>query len=146
MTLFWKGSWSPSGATLRLSWEAWCSRFSAKHNTKQQFSKSFGMAFGCHAGSFWGGLGPQNGDPKSLKSCPKKGPQKYIVLERFWANLGVHFRAKNCSRRGPKMGPLLEPPCAASQGSRPYVFRNYTRGVEKLLELELYSPKEREGS
>ena len=42
------------------------------------------------------------------------------------------------------MGQLLEPPCAGSQGSRPHVFRNYTRGVEKLLELELYSPKERE--
>ena len=32
------------------------------------------------------------------------------------------------------MEPLLEPPCAASQGFRPHVFRNYTS-----------SPKERDG-
>ena len=46
-TLFWKGSWWPSGdilggflALLRLSWEAWCSRNNVKTNTKQHFSKS----------------------------------------------------------------------------------------------------------
>ena len=43
------------------------------------------------------------------------------------------------------MGPLLEPLGAASQGSGSCFSRNSTRGVERLLELELYSPKEREG-
>jgi hypothetical protein len=43
------------------------------------------------------------------------------------------------------MGPLLEPLGAASQGSKGCFSRNSTRGVERLLELQLYSPKEREG-
>ena len=34
------------------------------------------------------------------------------------------------------MEPLVEPPCAVSKGSRPHVFRNYTRGVEKLLDSQ----------
>jgi hypothetical protein len=42
------------------------------------------------------------------------------------------------------MKPLLEPPPFASQGSRNCFSRNYTRGVERLLEFQLYSPKERE--
>ena len=43
------------------------------------------------------------------------------------------------------MGPVLEPLGAASQGVGSCFSRNSTRGVERLLELELYSPKEREG-
>ena len=65
-------------------------------------------------------------------------------LDHFWGTFGVHFGAKIGSRRGPKVEPLLEPLGAASQGSGSCVFRNYTRGVERLLELQLYSPKERE--
>ena len=82
---------------------------------------------------------------KPLKTGPKNDPKKYHFLDQFWTNFGVHSGARNCSRRGPKMGPLLEPRPSGSQGSRPCVFRNYTRGVQRLLELELYSPKEREG-
>ena len=43
------------------------------------------------------------------------------------------------------MGPVLEPRPSGSQGVGGCVFRNCTRGVQRLLELELYSPKEREG-
>ena len=43
------------------------------------------------------------------------------------------------------MGPRLEQRPSASQGSPRLVFANFTRGVERLLGLEIYSPKEREG-
>ena len=102
------------------------------------------MAFGGHLGSFWRGFGPQNGAQKQCKKYPKTVRKIYSFLDEFWTNFGVHSGAKNCSSRWPKMGPLLEPPCPASQGSRPRPNRNYTRGVQKLLELELYSTKERE--
>ena len=67
-------------------------------------------------------------------------------LDHFWGTFGVHFGAKIGSRRGPKVEPLLEPLGAASQGSASCFSRNSTRGVERLLELQLYSPKEREVS
>ena len=108
-------------------------------------SEVLGMAFGGHVGSFWGGFGAQNGPQKPLKTSPKTGPKFYNVLDNCWVHFGVHFGAKNCSKRDPKLGPLLEPRPTASQGARARVFTNYTRGVERLLELELYSPKEREG-
>jgi hypothetical protein len=50
-TIFWKGSWWPSGGTLGgflavlgLSWESRCSKTFAKNNTKQQFAKSLLLA------------------------------------------------------------------------------------------------------
>ena len=104
------------------------------------------MAFGGHVGSFWRSFGVQNGPQKPLKTGPKKEPKIYNFVDQFWTNFGVHSGAKNCSRRGPKLGPLLEPRPYASQRFRACVFTNYTRGLERLLELEIYSPKEREGS
>ena len=159
-TLFWKGSWWPSGGTLGgflavlgLSWEAWCSRFTAKTDTKQHISKSLLFAIGAPWYGFWrpcwlilGRFWAPNRAQKPCKTGPKTGPKFYNFLDQFLANSGVHSGAQNCSRRGPKIGPLLEPGCPASQGSERCVFRNYTRGVQRLLELELYSPKEREGS
>ena len=96
---FWKGSCRPFGgflggflAVLELSWEAWCSRFTVKtiqnSNFQNRFlslSWPFGMAFGCHVGSFWGGFGPQNGARKTLKTDPKNGPKNDNLLEHFWA-------------------------------------------------------------
>ena len=108
---------------------------------------------------FWGSKAVQDslGRPKkapkrrlkSSKGFKKVDPKIEPILATFWttsaALVGPIFGAQNCSRRGPKMGPLLEPRPPGSQGSATCVFRNYTRGVERLLELELYSPKEREG-
>ena len=70
-SLFWKGSWWPSGGTLggflavlRLSWEAWCSRNAVKTNTKQHFSKSFLFAVVAPWDGFW-------------RPC-------WLILARFW--------------------------------------------------------------
>ena len=139
-------------AVLRLSWEARCSRNTAKTNTKHHFSKSLLFAIIAPWDSFLrpcllvlGGFGHQIGAQKQLKTYHKNDPRTYNFLDNCWTNFGVHSGAQNCSRREPTMGPLLEPPCSASQGVGGCVFRNYTRGVERLLRLELYSPKEREG-
>ena len=86
--------------------------------------------------------------PTELQRLYKDGPKMETILTSFCTTFGAllkaHLAVKIGSRGGPKMGSLLEPPCPASQGSRAHAFRNYTRGVKKLLELELYSPK-REG-
>ena len=66
-------------------------------------------------------------------------------MATFWTTFGALFGPKSAPKGEPKMGSVLEPRPSGTQGSHARVFRNYTRGVEKLLELELYSPKEREG-
>ena len=64
----------------------------------------------------------------------------------FWTNveaiLGGHFGARIGSKTEPKMGPLLEPSAPALRGPNN---AKTGRMVKRLLELELYSAKEREG-
>ena len=85
--------------------------------------------------------------------APNKSSEKFneyeFTTENFARDLTsdqVLLKGKGPKITGPKMEPLLEPRPSGSQGSRACVFRNYTRGVERLLELELYAPKRREGS
>ena len=80
-TIFWTASWWPFGgnlggflAVLGLSWEAWCSRFTIKNYTKQQFPKSFLFAIMAPSHGFWmpcwlilGRLGPKM-EPKNIKN------------------------------------------------------------------------------
>ena len=42
------------------------------------------------------------------KTESKNGPQNYQILDQFLDDFGVHFEYKNCSKREPKMGQLLE--------------------------------------
>ena len=99
---FWKGSCRPFGgflggflAVLELSWEAWCSRFTAKTNTKQQFSKSFLVAIMALWDGFW-------------MPC-------WLILGRFWTPKWSPKNIKNWSQKwsqkwqlfGPFLGPIL---------------------------------------
>ena len=62
--------------------------------------------------------------PKPEKKGFKNVPQNYQFLDKFWAHFGVHFGTQNYSKKGPKMEPLLGPPCCASQGSERPQTRN----------------------
>ena len=86
---------------------------------------------------------------KSSKGFKKVDPKMEPILTTFWTTFGALLE------------PILEPK-SAPEGDQKWDhfwnhlrrisgvsrsrFRNYTRGVERLLELELYSPKKREGS
>jgi len=51
--------------------------------------------------------------PKELQNLKKKGSKNALqnkeFLDQFWSNFGGHSGAKNCSKRGPKIEPFLEP-------------------------------------
>jgi hypothetical protein len=64
------------------------------------------------------------GAPKLQKKGSKNGPQHYYFFDKFWSHFGGHFGVQILSKRGPKIGPVLEPLGAGSQGSRGSDFAN----------------------
>ena len=82
--------------------------------------------------------------PKALNKWTQNRTNFENFSDHFWSSFGTHFRTKIGSRRGPKMGPLLEPPALHLRGPA-LTFSGIIRGVERLLELELYSPTKRDG-
>ena len=46
---------------------------------------------------------------KTSKTESKNGPDVYQLLDNFWGNFLIYFGVQIWSKRGTKMGPLLEP-------------------------------------
>ena len=64
------------------------------------------------------------GAPKLQKKGSKKGLQNYQFFNQFWSNFGSHFGVQILSKRGPEIGPVLDPLGPGSQGSGSCDFAN----------------------
>ena len=82
---------------------------------------------------------------KSSKGFKEMDPKMEPILATFGALLGPIVGPKSAPKGDQKWDQFWNHVPPGTQGSRPSAFRNYTRVVKKLLELELYYPKEREG-
>ena len=78
---------------------------------------------------------------KTPKQEPKLGPKNHKKLDQFWGNFGT----QNDKPKKNKNGSIFWTPFPRISGVQIMAHQKNARGVKSLLELELYSPKEREG-
>ena len=78
---------------------------------------------------------------QKLKTKSKNGPNFY----QFWGILGSILGPTLAHKWNSKWDQFWNPQVPADKGSGRSENRKETRVVQKVLELEIYSPKEREG-